>query len=150
MRLAALPAVAILGLTRSFGPRINEVIRNAGSNVPLSQPLCSYEGVPSCAMEYGSVQILVDGAEGNPAATGIVLQSSLTTPLYQTFEAVEFTIAALRPELPPLEARRLGMRIFENLIITGGQAFSDSVDNFVVETSELEGAVTIVINPMTL
>lgn len=146
----SLPATAQdLGLeVRSFGSRVNEIIRNSGSDVPLSQPLCSTDGKPSCTMEYGSVQILVDGSVGATSANSVVLRSTLTTPLYQTFEAVEFTMGVLRPELPPLQARRLGMRIFENLIVTGGQVFSDSVDAFVVETSEFEGAVTIVINPM--
>lgn len=151
--LVSTPALAAdLGVkVHEFAPRMMQVMKAAGTDVPLEQPKCTIKGVINCVMEYGSLEIFVDGVEeGNEMAREIVFKSKITTPAYHTLEGIEYTINALRPDLTPLAARRMALRTFENMVVTQGKLFTDVIDTFEVQTSEFEGALVIQIKSADL
>lgn len=144
--LAATPALsADLGIkVHDFAPKMIEAMRAGGTDVTLDQPKCSISGVINCVMGYASLEIFVDGMfEGSEMAQEIVFRSKLTTPLYHSLEGMEYSFKTLQPELTQLQARRMSLRVLENLIITEGASFTDLIENFEVHTSELEGMLVV-------
>ena len=130
-----------------FAGSFTEKMRAAGTDVPLDQPRCSIKGVINCLMNYGSLEIFVDSrAEGSENANELLFKSKVTTPIFHTLEGLEYSLQVLRPDLAPLAARRMALRIFENLIVTTGAPFTDVIDEFKVQTSEQDGAIFIQIN----